>query len=88
VDRGPRSHTQWGTGAYLAGYVLVDGGFRSSAETPNLVEKRLKVLDFIEARLWDERFTKEEAYRAGEVEALRERIGQARARYRELTADR
>jgi hypothetical protein len=63
-------------------YVLVDGSFRNSAEAPNLAEKRLKVLDFIEARLRDERFTKEEAYRAGEVEALLERIGEARARYR------
>jgi hypothetical protein len=65
-------------------YVLVDGSFRNAAEVPRLVAKRLKVLDFIEARLKDAKFTREEEYAAGQVEAQRERVRQARARYQEL----
>ena len=47
-----------------------------------LVAKRLAVLDFIEGRLRDPRYTRE--YGPGEADALRERIAEARREYQRL----
>jgi hypothetical protein len=64
-------------------YVIVGGhSFRDETYLADLVAKRTKVLDFIEARLADARFTRE--YAAGEADALRERIAEARRAYRRL----
>lgn len=64
-------------------YVLVDGGgFRNGKEQARLAGKRLKVLEFIEARLGDAKFTRD--YARGEAGALKERIAQARSRYQQL----
>jgi hypothetical protein len=58
------------------------GGFGYRSAIPGLVAKRLAILEFIEGRLGDARFTR--TYQAGEVDALRSRIQEARERYREL----
>jgi hypothetical protein len=50
-----------------------------------LAAKRLKVLEFIEGRLADARFTRE--YAPGEVDALRARIEEARLRYKNLLSE-
>jgi hypothetical protein len=50
---------------------------RDEAQLPQLVEKRLKTLDFIAARL-------RAGYAKGEAQALLERIEAARARYQWL----
>jgi hypothetical protein len=68
-------------------YVLTGGGdFRDHAELPELVDKRLRVLDYIEAKLRDQKFTV--TYAAGEVAALGERVRQARGLYQDLRRTR
>jgi hypothetical protein len=67
-------------------YLLVDGeNFRDKAQVPKLVEKRLKLLNFISGRLQDPKLT--DTYGRGEVEALTEEIAQAKARYEALISD-
>jgi hypothetical protein len=64
-------------------YVTVGGkSFRDESQVPELVAKRLAVLDFIEGRLRDARYTRE--YGPGEADALRERIAEARREYQRL----
>jgi hypothetical protein len=64
-------------------YVLTGGGdFRAHGELPELVDKRLRVLDYIEAKLRDQKFTA--TYATGEVAALGERVRQARGLYQDL----
>ncbi len=59
-------------------YIRVAGApVRDEAHLPQLVEKRLKTLDFIAARL-------RAGYAKGEAQALLERIEDARARYQRL----
>ena len=66
-------------------YVLVEGqSFRSQKEVPQLVEKRLKVLDFIASRLQDQKFISNDGYSNDEIEALTAEIDEARTRYRQL----
>jgi len=61
----------------------VDGKpFVDRASLPEIVQKRLKVLDFIDGRLSQEKFVRE--YSPGEVDALRSRIEDARVRYKKL----
>jgi hypothetical protein len=60
-------------------YVVVGGRPPRSDDAPAIAEKRLKELDFIEKRLKDPKYVKE--YSPGEVEALRDRIAQARRIY-------
>jgi hypothetical protein len=61
-------------------YVLVDGAsFADRSQLPELVAKRLTVLDFIGERLRDPRFTR--AYPPGEVDALSARLEEARKIY-------
>jgi hypothetical protein len=63
-------------------YIIVDGAsFADRTQVPELVAKRLKVLDFIAGRIRDSRFTG--AYPAGEVEALSARLEEARKLYRD-----
>jgi hypothetical protein len=63
-------------------YVVVDGeSFADRGQLPELVAKRLKVLDFIGGRLRDSRFTRDYAPR--EVEALSARLEEARKIYRD-----
>ncbi len=63
-------------------YVVVGGRPLRSDDAPAIAAKRIKELDFIEARLRDAKYVKE--YGPGEVEALRERIAQARRIYATL----
>jgi hypothetical protein len=64
-------------------YVRVDGKpFHDETRSAELVKERLAVLDYIEGLLRDQKFTEE--YAAGEVEALRKRIGEARGWYRAM----
>jgi hypothetical protein len=64
-------------------YVWVEGkSFRNQKELPQLVEKRLKVLDYIASRLADAKYVA--TYGQGEVEALTAEIDEARTRYRGL----
>ncbi|MBI4877566.1 MAG: CehA/McbA family metallohydrolase [Acidobacteria bacterium] len=60
-------------------YVSVPGAGPDPETRRRLVAKRLKALDFIAGRLRDARFTRE--YAAGEVDALTERLEEARRRY-------
>lgn len=66
-------------------YVLVNGEkFWDRDRLPELVKKRLEILDYGEGRLTDPKYTAE--FASGEVEALRERIQAARQRYLDLLA--
>ena len=68
-------------------YVLVDGQkFWDRNRLPELVKKRLAILDFGQERLKDTRYTA--AFAPGEVDALGQRIEAARKRYEELLASR
>ncbi len=68
-------------------YVLGDGGtFRDRDRLPQLVAKRLEILDYGEGRLQDARYTA--SFAPGEVQALRERIQAARKAYAGLLAAR
>lgn len=68
-------------------YVHVDGGkFWDRDRLPQLVKKRLEILDYGQARLKDAKFAAE--FAPGEIDALRERIDAARKRYEELLASR
>ena len=61
---------------------MVDGAsFADRSQLPELVAKRLKVLDFIGGRLRDPSFTR--AYPPGEVDALSARLEEARKIYRD-----
>jgi hypothetical protein len=63
-------------------YVRVAGApVRDDVSLPQLVEKRLKALDFIAARL-------RSGYASGEAKALTKRIGEARTKYQQLAAGR
>ncbi|MEX2301935.1 MAG: CehA/McbA family metallohydrolase [Bryobacterales bacterium] len=66
-------------------YVMVDGQkFWDREQLPNLVNKRLEILDFARERLKDQKYTA--SYAPGEVEALIDRIEAARKRYQDLLA--
>jgi hypothetical protein len=65
-------------------YVEVEGAGPDPEKRQRLAAKRLKVLEFIEGRLADARFTRE--YAPGEVDALRARIEEARLRYKNLSS--
>lgn len=68
-------------------YVLVDGQkFWDRTRLPELVKKRLEILDFGQERLKDVRYTA--AFAPGEVDALSQRIEAARKRYEDLLASR
>jgi hypothetical protein len=65
-------------------YVAIGGkSFLDQSQVAELVAKRLAVLEFIEGRLRDAKYSRE--YGPGELEALRERIGEARREYRKLS---
>jgi hypothetical protein len=64
-------------------YVSVDGEpFFDRTQLPDLVKKRLGVLEYIESRLRDPKYAA--TYRPGEIDALRERLASARAEYQRL----
>jgi hypothetical protein len=66
-------------------YVVVEGqSFRDQKELPKLVEKRLKVLDYIAGRLHDPKLVEKDHCSPSEVEALLADIEEARARYKQL----
>ena len=66
-------------------YVLVEGkNFRDQKEVPRLVEKRLKILDYIVSRLQDQKFATSDKYSESEIDALTAEIEEARDRYRQL----
>ena len=68
-------------------YILVNGkSFAESTDLPQMIEKRLKRLDFIEARLRDPTFIRD--YVPGEIKPLIDRIEQARAAYKKLADGR
>jgi hypothetical protein len=61
-------------------YVIVDGaGFADRSQLPELVAKRLKVLEFIESRIHNPQFTK--GYAPGVADELLKRVADARAKY-------
>jgi len=93
----PASESQWivaRTTSYNAGvaltspvYVIVDGAsFADRAQLPQLVEKRLKILNFIERRLRDPEYTQHRGYSASDLPLLMESIQDARARYQAILA--
>ncbi len=64
-------------------YIMVAGKtFRNQKELPQLVEKRINVLDYIVSRLADPKYIS--TYGKGEVEALTAEIDEARGRYKGL----
>ena len=64
-------------------YVVVEGeSFRNKKELPRLVEKRLRLIDFILGRLHDPKYVA--TFEQGEVDALTDEIEEARARYKRL----
>jgi len=68
-------------------YVIVDGvSFADRAQLPQLVEKRTKILDFIEKRLRDPQYAQHNGYSAAELPHLLETIQDARAKYRAILA--
>jgi hypothetical protein len=68
-------------------YVVADGEkFWDRGRLPELVKKRLDILDYGEGRLKDPKYTA--AFASGEVEALRERIEAARKKYQALLVSR
>lgn len=70
-------------------YILVDGeSFRNQKELAQLVEYRLKILDFLAARLRDPKFVASDGFSQSEVEAFSKELGEARARYKQLLASR
>lgn len=67
-------------------YVMVDGQkFWDREQLPNLVTKRLAILDFARERLKDQKYTA--SYASGEVTALIDRIEAARKRYQDLASN-
>ena len=61
-------------------YVIVDGAsFADRSQLPELVAERLKVLEFIESRMHNRRFTR--GYAPGVAHELLKRVADARARY-------
>lgn len=70
-------------------YILVEGeSFRNQKELPELVGKRLEILDFIASRLHDRKYTTTNRYSEGEVAALAAEIDEARRCYRRLLPPR
>ena len=66
-------------------YVIVDGqNFRNQKDLPELVARRLKVLDYITGRLHDAAALAKDQCSPSEVEALMADIADARARYQGL----
>ena len=62
-------------------YVVLEGrSFRNQKAAAQLVEKRLKVFDFIASRLHDQRFILSDGYSNGEIEALMAEIAEAHNR--------
>ena len=60
--------------------MIVDGAsFADRSQLPELIAKRLKVLEFIESRMHNPRFTK--GYAPGVADELLKRVADARARY-------
>jgi hypothetical protein len=93
----PAGESQWivaRTTTYNAGiahtsaaYVIVNGtSFADRAQLPQLVEKRMKILDFIEKRLRDPQYTQRNNYTAGELPHFLETIQDARGRYKAVLA--
>jgi hypothetical protein len=61
-------------------YVIVNGAsFMDRSQLPELVAKRLKILEFIEKLMHDPKFTK--GYKPGVAEELLKRVADARAKY-------
>ena len=70
-------------------YVIVDGASFLDRETlPQLVEKRLKALEFIEKLIQNPAYTKGHRYGKDEPRELMARIADARARYLALVQKR
>jgi len=68
-------------------YILVDGkSFRDQRELALLVDKRLRILDFIGGRLQDPEYTA--TYGEGEVDALASELEEARKCYKNLLPER
>jgi hypothetical protein len=66
-------------------YVIVDGAsFADRAQLSQSVEKRLKILDFMEQRLRDPEYRKHNNYSDAELPHLLEIIQDARVRYKAL----
>jgi hypothetical protein len=64
-------------------YILAGGeDFKDRAQLPELVAKRLRVLEYIEGKLRDEKFTR--TYVVGELAKHNLRVQDARGRYRQL----
>lgn len=64
-------------------YILAGGqDFKNRKQLPELVAKRLHILEYIEGKLRDEKFTA--TYANGEVSALTKRVREARELYRQL----
>ena len=93
----PARHSQWiaarvtthrdGLAHTSPVYLLVNGEpFWDRERLPQLVAKRLEILDYGEGRLADPKYTA--AFGRGEVEALRDRIRLARQAYQALLASR
>ena len=93
----PARHSQWiaarvtthrdGLAHTSPVYLVVDGErFRDRERLPQLVAKRLEILDYGEGRLADPKYTA--VFGRGEVEALRDRIRLARQAYQALLASR
>ncbi|MCL5743949.1 MAG: CehA/McbA family metallohydrolase, partial [Acidobacteria bacterium] len=68
-------------------YVTTAGGnFMDRKQLPELIDKRMRILDYIDGRLRDRKFTA--TYAPGEVAALGERVRQARGLYQNLRRTR
>jgi len=68
-------------------YVVVNGqSFADRAQLPALIEKRMKILDFIEKRLQNPRFIEGNHYSAAELPVLFAEIKDARAKYQQVLA--
>jgi len=59
-----------------------DRDLLNKKELPRLVEKRLRLIDFILVRLHDPKYVA--TFEQGEVDALTDEIEEARARYKRL----
>jgi hypothetical protein len=79
-----RAESRNGGLAHTSPVYVIAGGrpILDRRRAPELVRKRLAVLDYIEKRLQDAGYGN--SYAAGEVAAHRERVRRARARYEEL----
>ena len=73
-----------GAKAHTSPLYVSRSGSGARTQVAEIVDRRMKTLEFIEGRLRDPRFTA--GYTKGEIQALEERIGQARMQYRSLLA--